>query len=270
MIRSLTTLAIGDTRRPKFWRDELITALTILQRGDIAPERMTGSWAGAMGHTQFMPSSYVRLAVDYDRDGRRDIWASVSDALASTGNYLKASGWRPGQPATIQVTVGAGFDFALASPGTNFGSAQWRERGIAALPESAWPPTLGTDLSLILPAGANGPAFLVTANFRAILKYNNAVSYALAVAHLADRIAGKGALEGQWPTHDPPLKREQREELQRLIAAHGLAVGPIDGMLGAQSRAGIRAMQKRLSLPEDGWAGERLLEKIKSGLPRQN
>lgn len=263
VIRSLATLAIGDARRPQFWRNELLAALSILQQGDVAFENMTGSWAGAMGHTQFMPSSYVAHASDFDGDGRRDIWTSVPDALASTANYLKSAGWQSGVPWGFEVVLPAGFDFANARPGIVKRLAEWQALAIEVPFGRSIPSTRG-QLSLLLPSSAEGPAFLVTGNFRAILRYNNSVLYALAVGHLADRIAGGERLAGLWPRDDPQLKRAAIEDLQRRLAALGFDAGPVDGLNGTATKLAIRAYQARNSLPEDGWPGVRLLKRLKA------
>ena len=261
VIRSLATLAVGDKGRPQFWRAELLTALAILQSGEITPERMTGSWAGAMGHTQFMPSSWLAHAADFDGDGRRDIWGSAPDALASTANYLKNAGWAAGEIWGAEVVLPTGFDYALSAPGHTKSLAEWKQLGVDRPSGRPWP-SLGT-ASLILPAGARGPAFLVGANFRAILKYNNAISYALAVGHLADRLAGAPPIASTWPTDDPPLTKAARLELQQRLIGLGFDVGTPDGVVGTQTRAAVRAWQKKNGLIEDGWAGERILEKLK-------
>jgi membrane-bound lytic murein transglycosylase B len=261
VIRSLATLAVGDKGRPQFWRAELLVALTILQSGEITPERMTGSWAGAMGHTQFMPSSWVAHAADFDGDGKRNIWGSAPDALASTANYLKNAGWTAGETWGAEVVLPTGFDYALSAPGIAKPPAEWKQLGIDRPSGRPWP-ALGS-ASLVLPAGARGPAFLVGANFRAILKYNNALSYALAVGHLADRLAGAPPIASPWPTDDPPLARAARIELQQRLAGLGFEVGTPDGVVGTQTRAAVRAWQKKNGLIEDGWAGERLLEKVR-------
>ncbi len=227
---------------------------------------MTGSWAGAMGHTQFMPTSYIAHAVDFDADGRRDIWGSVGDALASTANYLKASGWQTGEPWAAEVVLPAGFDLALSGQSTLKSVADWEALGLAA-PGGSQLPKSASPASLSLPAGLRGPAFLVFPNFRAILKYNNAVPYALAVGHIADRIAGGPSIAGVWPTDDPPLGRTAREDLQRRLAALGYEIGPVDGVIGAGTRTAIRKFQEKAGLPPDGWAGERLLERVKQPQP---
>lgn len=262
VIRSLATLAVGDPRRPAFWRTELLTALTILQRGDITLERMTGSWAGAMGHTQFMPSSYVAHAADFDGDGRRDIWGSPTDALASTANYLKVAGWQTGEAWGTETVLPAGFDHGQAVTGTARTASEWQALGVTTPGGREWP-RLGRS-SVVLPAGARGPAFLTGVNFRAILRYNNALPYALAVGHLADRIAGGPGLAGIWPTDDPPLGKAQRGELQRRLSALGYQAGAPDGVIGQQTRIAIRAWQKKQGVAEDGWAGERLLEQLRA------
>jgi membrane-bound lytic murein transglycosylase B len=262
VIRSLATLAVGDPRRPQFWRGELLAALTILQRGDTTLARMTGSWAGAMGHTQFMPSSYLANAVDLDQDGRRDIWDSVPDALASTAAYLKSAGWKVGEPWGYEVVLPAGFNAAEARDDVQKPAGDWAALGIEP-PVGRPAPEARTQLRLILPAGIRGPGFLVGSNFRAILRYNNSVSYALAIGHLANRIAGGAELAGLWPTDDPPLDRAQRLELQRLLSELGLDVGVPDGIIGSQTRAAVRAVQVRLGLPPDGYAGRGLINAVR-------
>ena len=262
VVRSLATLAAGDERRSRFWRAEFIAALRILEQGDGTPERMTGSWAGAMGHTQFMPTTYRAHAVDFDKDGRRNICDSAADGLASTANYLKASGWRAEDPWGFEVVLPKGFDFGLSAPGRAQPAAVWRQAGLKrpggiAVRETTSP------LQLILPAGAQGPAFLVTGNFRAILRYNPAEAYALAVGHLADRIAGGEPIMAAWPESDRPLARAEREELQKRLRQHGLDTGVADGIIGSQSRAAIRAFQRTRGMPEDGYPSLQLLEEVR-------
>lgn len=262
VIRSLATLAAADPRRPAFWRKELVAALRILERGDIAAERMSGSWAGAMGHTQFMPSSFLAHAADLDGDGRRDIWQSVPDALASTANYLRNAGWRSGEAWGLEVVVPAGFDYSLAAPREARRPAAWQSLGLVPPAGADWPVGIG-EASLLLPTGMHGPAFLVGANFHAVLKYNNSILYALAVGHLADRLAGRPALAALWPTHDPPLDRAGRMELQELLAAEGHAVGAIDGIIGDGTRSAVRAWQGARGMAPDGWPGTMLLERLR-------
>ncbi len=262
VIRSLATLAVADQRRPAFWRKELLAALIILERGDITPDAMTGSWAGAMGHTQFMPTSFLAEAVDHDGDGRRDIWSSVPDALASTATYLQRAGWRSGTSWGAEVVLPAGFDYGRAPPDLMRPAQSWREMGIELPFGRIWPPGLD-ESALLLPAGMHGPAFLVTSNFKAILRYNNATAYALAVGHLADRLAGAPELAQPWPTDDPPLARMERRELQARLSALGLDVGPIDGVVGGLTRRAVRTWQRQRGLAEDGWPGQRLLDQLR-------
>lgn len=263
VIRSLATLAQADPRRPQFWRFELVAALRILQNGDIAPEAMTGSWAGAMGHTQFMPTTYLQHAVDFDRDGKRDIWRNVGDALASAANYLKASGWVSGQPWGIEVELPHGFDYGLSAPGRAKRASEWQALGVRRPAGTAWPATSG-DLALILPAGAKGPAFLVGPNYRAILRYNASQAYALSIGLLADSLTSGQPPATRWPEGDKALSRSEREELQRLLAGLGHDVGGVDGIVGGQSRAAIRAFQRTQSMPEDGHPSTELLERLRT------
>lgn len=262
VIRSLATLAAADPRRSDFWRGELLGALSILQRGDTTLERLTGSWAGAMGHTQFMPSSYLAHGTDFDGDGRRDIWESIPDALASTANYLRAVGWKPHEPWGFEVSLPPGFDLAAVGDDSKKPMLDWLALGVSA-PAGRTLPAVGLPLRLILPAGVRGPVFLVTGNFQAILRYNNALAYALAVSHLADRLRGGEAIAAAWPSDDPPLDRAQRSELQRLLIQLGFNTGGIDGIVGTQTRAAIRLLQSRIGLPPDGYASANLLAKVR-------
>jgi len=262
VIRSLATLAMADARRAPYWKRELIAALHLLQDAAVSPERLVGSWAGAGGHTQFMPSAWAAHAVDFDKDGRRDIWGSVADALASTANYLRASGWATGVPWGFEVALPPGFDFAWSAPGRSRTYREWRAAGVAA---TGTPAELaaGQPLQLILPAGAQGPAFLVSGNFRGLLRYNQSMSYALAVGHLADRIAGSPTLAASWPGGDKGLSRAEREELQSLLASLGLDTGGRDGIIGDRTRAAIRATQRTLNLAEDGHPSVELLLRLR-------
>lgn len=262
VIRALTTLALEDPRRPEFWRAELLAALRIVERGDIAAEAMVGSWAGALGHTQFMPSTFNRFAVDFDGDGRRDLMGSIPDGLASAGNYLAHSGWQRGEPWGFEVTLPAGFDYALSAPTPLRPLAFWRERGLTR-PGGEGMPASALDYRLLLPAGAKGPVFLVNRNFGALLRYNPAVPYALAVAHLGDRIAGRAAIAAAWPD-EPALSRPDRQELQQRLAALGLDTGGVDGIIGNLTRSAIRSYQRTLQLPEDGHPSRELLERLRA------
>ncbi|MCD4865985.1 MULTISPECIES: lytic murein transglycosylase [Pseudomonas] len=262
VIRSLATLAY-EGRRPDFAQDQLIAALGILQHGDVTADRMIGSWAGAMGQTQFIPTTYDQYAVDFDGDGRRDIWGSTADALASTANYLKASGWQDGKPWGYEVRVPANFDYSLADMGVRKSLAEWNALGIQGLglPQPAAQPS--DSASLLLPAGHRGPAFLVFNNFRTILRYNNSSSYALGVALLSERYRDAGQIAGSWPTDDLPLSRSERVELQQRLAALGLDPGSADGIIGANTRKAIRAYQQSQGWPADGYPNHQLLEKLR-------
>lgn len=262
VIRSLATLAY-EGRRPDFAQDQLIAALGILQHGDVTADRMIGSWAGAMGQTQFIPTTYDQYAVDFDGDGRRDIWGSTADALASTANYLKASGWQDGKPWGYEVQVPANFDYSLADMGVRKSLAEWNALGIQGLglPQPAAQPS--DSASLLLPAGHRGPAFLVFNNFRTILRYNNSSSYALGVALLSERYRDAGQIAGSWPTDDLPLSRSERVELQQRLAALGLDPGSADGIIGANTRKAIRAYQQSQGWPADGYPNHQLLEKLR-------
>lgn len=266
IIRSLATLAAGDQRRAAFWQRELLATLRLLDRGEASVDRLRGSWAGAMGHTQFMPTTYTAHAVDFDGDGRRDIWTSVADALGSTASYLKASGWRAGRPWGLEVVLPPGFDHGdVASVRAPLEA--WRRRGVGRPAGEDWPSLpKGTTLQLLLPAGARGPAFLVTANFEAILKYNRSTAYALAVGHLADRISGGRPIAGAWPADDRPLGRSERAELQRLLAATGFDPGDVDGMIGSRTSVAIRSFQAHNGLAADGYASASLLSRLRLAL----
>jgi len=262
VIRSLATLAY-EGRRPDFAQDQLIAALGILQHGDVTPDRMIGSWAGAMGQTQFIPTTYDQYAVDFDGDGRRDIWGSTADALASTANYLKASGWQDGKPWGYEVRVPANFDYSLADMGVRKTLAEWTALGIQGLglPQPAANP--GDTASLLLPAGYRGPAFLVFNNFRTILKYNNSTAYALGVALLSERYRDAGQITASWPTDDLPLSRSERIEMQQRLAALGLDPGSADGIIGSNTRKAIRAYQQSQGWPADGYPSHQLLQRLR-------
>ncbi len=263
VVRSLATLASADMRRAPFWRSELTAALTILERDKIPLERLVGSWAGAMGHTQFMPSTYVKHGVDFDGDGVRDIWGSVPDALASSARYLQASGWVAGRPWGREVVLPQVFDFALASPGAGRTMTAWRVLGVRAQ-AGTLPVDDGTIWQTITPAGAGGPAFLVSANFDALLSYNRAYSYAIAVGALADRISGGAGIQAAWPASDLPMSRDQRIELQEILVSLGFDTGGIDGVLGTKSREAIRAFQKLKGTAADGHPSLVLLDRMRT------
>ncbi len=261
-IHALATLTEGGYRAD-FFRDELLTALRIVSDGHVSPRNMVGSWAGAMGHTQFMPSSFMRHAVDYNGDGRKDIWNSVQDALGSTANYLNHFGWRPGETWGYEVRLPVGFDFAAARQLNRAPLSQWQAMGIQRVSGKAFP--RAADIGrLYMPAGAGGPAFLLLPNFDVIKRYNNSDSYALAVGHLADRILGGGGFATPWPAGDYALTKTQRAQLQTLLNQSGFDVGSPDGVVGPKTRAAVIAYQSRLGLPADGHVSGRLLERLKN------
>jgi lytic murein transglycosylase len=266
ILASLATLSCFG-RRQAYFRSELFAAMKIIQRGDLTAEAMVGSWAGAFGHTQFMPSTYLRLAVDFDGDGRRDLVGSIPDALASTANFLAKGSWRSGQPWGFEVKLPGGFDASGSGRRSKRALADWAARGVRRVDGSALagPGAPGEGAALLLPAGPTGPAFIVYANFDAIYGYNAAESYALAIAHLADRLRGGPAFATPWPTDDAGLSRAERRELQTLLLARGHAIGEVDGMLGAATRQAIKAEQQRLSMSPDGRAGQKLLSRLRAG-----
>ena len=267
VLRSLTTLACAGTPRAPYWRSELVAALEILAQDRPPAEPLTGSWAGAMGHTQFMPTVYQAYAVDFDGDGRRDIWTSVPDALASTANYLRAMGWRPGERWGSEARLPEGFDYALADEGTERTFAEWRALGVEPLNEGA-ANGAATDPSaratLIVPAGARGPAFLLQPNFRMILRYNTALAYALTVGHLSDRLRGAPAFARDWPRADAMPSAEALKGLQARLTELGFPAGGADGKPGPRTRAAIRAYQAARSLTPDGYADAALMERIRA------
>ncbi|MBS7699410.1 MAG: lytic murein transglycosylase [Chelatococcus sp.] len=252
---ALATLVCEGGRRQAFWRGELMAALKLVDQGDLTLDELYGSWAGAFGQTQFIPTTYQRLAVDFDGDGRRDLVKSVPDALGSTANYLKRAGWRTGQPWMIEVAVPSGYK-GPTGRNNRASLATWSGRGVTRA--DGRPLSGGGEAGLLLPAGPNGPGFLVYPNFNAIYAYNQAESYALAISHLADRMAGYPALRTPWPTDDPGLSRAQRLQLQKLLAARGYDVGEPDGKIGAQSRAAIAAAEQALGMPPTGRAGSKI------------
>ncbi|PCJ68365.1 MAG: murein transglycosylase [Rhodobiaceae bacterium] len=257
--RALATLAYSG-RRMKFGREQLLAALKILQRGDIEPQAMTGSWAGAMGHTQFIPTTYNAHAVDFDGDGKRDIWNNIGDALGSTGNYLGQAGWLTDAPWGAEVVLPAEFNYALADKSIQKPLAYWAALGVRLHGGGAVDAGARDVLaSLILPAGHKGPAFLIRKNFRTVLRYNNSTSYSLAVNLLADRFRGQGHIRAAWPTDDRPLGRTEREELQRLLTAKGHDTQGFDGIIGGNTRKALRAWQLTQGLPADGYPTAALL-----------
>ena len=261
VIRSTATLACVGRRRDYF-REEFLSALEILQRGDIAPERLIGSWAGAFGPTQFMPTSFKRYAVDFDHDGRRDVVDSIPDVIASTANNFKIDGWVSGQSWGYEVVLPPNFDYLLADRSRQLTMRQWQDLGVKRAGVLTFP-RLGERAYLLLPAGARGPAFLMLPNFHVIMKYNPAEAYALAIGHLADRLRGGGPLVQSWPRDERALTIAERYELQQLLARRGFDVGEPDGLLGPRSRIAIRNFQASSGQTPDGFASSVLLDRLR-------
>lgn len=259
IVPALATLAY-DGRRGEFFAGELVAALRIIQSGDVDSAHMVGSWAGAMGHTQFMPSSFLAHAVDFNGDGRRDIWSDdPTDALASTASYLRQNGWQPGQPWGAEVLLPPGFDYNQVSKSVVKSGSQWAAMGVRTVSGMAVPSG-----AIIAPAGARGPAFVITQNFRAILKYNASDSYALAVSYLGDAIAGRPGIQGSWPRGDRPLSNSEKSEVQRLLMAKGFDTGGVDGKLGAKTVEAVKAFQRARGMVPDGYADSNLLTLLRS------
>ena len=261
LLVSLGTLACMG-RRQEYFRGEFLAALKIINDGHIAPKRLTGSWAGAFGQTQFMPSTFLRLAVDFDGDGRRDLVDSVPDSLASTANFLDSGGWQSGETWGFEVKLPPGFDTSLAGRRNKRPMSLWVGRGVTFANGEPLPAD-GPNRALLLPAGEEGPAFLVGKNFDVIFSYNAAESYALAIAHLSDRLRGGGGFLAPWPTDDPGISRAERRELQRLLIERGHDVGTNDGTLGSRTRRAIAQEQEALGYEPDGRAGRKILEALR-------
>ena len=259
--QALATGACLAQRRNGYFRDELVSALKIVQRGDLPLESLKGSWAGAFGHTQFIPSTYLRLAVDGDGDGRRDLVGSVPDALHSTANFLSKAGWKSGDAWGYEVSVPEGYSGATGRkpkrPLSHWSAAGVRKFGGGALTGSG-------EAGLIMPAGRDGPAFLVSRNYDAVFSYNGADAYALAISLLSDRFKGRPGVQADWPTDDPPLSREQRREMQRLLTARGFDVGEADGAIGAKTRAAIKSIESQIGMPQTGRPGGKVFRALKA------
>lgn len=262
IIEALATLAY-DGRREKFGRQQLMEALKIIQRGDITPDKMMGSWAGAMGHTQFIPTSYQAYAQDFSGDGKRNVWdpEDPSDALASTANYLAKFGWKNNQPWGIEVILPAGFNYRNADLEVKATPSRWTELGVRTIKNNKIPNH--GEGSVFLPAGAKGPAFIVFKNFFVIKRYNNSNSYAMAVGHLADRILGELPFQREWPRGPGALKLKEKVEVQKLLNQIGYDVGEPDGIIGPNSRKSIRKYQIILGLTPDGLANKEFLIELR-------
>ena len=258
VVRSLATLAYADKRRAKFGRTQLIAALKILQSGDIDESHLTGSWAGAMGHTQFIPTSYQAYAVDADGNGRRDIWSSVPDALATAANLLRKNGWQTGKTWGYEVSLPEGRKF----PGGSMSLAKWQGIGVTRAKDKSF--NNGSDKAeLKVPDGRGGPAFLMTKNFFVLKRYNNSDKYALAVGLLADEIAGYGGLVRDWSRPFTKLSFEEKQELQKRLSVHGYYDGKLDGKIGTGSRSAIKAFQAQSGLTQDGHPSMEVLSSLR-------
>ncbi|WP_256981387.1 lytic murein transglycosylase [Bordetella genomosp. 4] len=267
LLTSLSTLSCVG-RRQSYFRGEFFSTLKIIQQEHLGVERLNGSWAGAFGQTQFMPSTYLRLAVDFDGDGRRDLVDSVPDALGSTANFLKRAGWKPDMPWGFEVSLPDGMDTSGAGRRNKQPISAWAAKGVKRADGSALPAG-DMQVALLLPAGPSGPAFLVTRNFDAIYSYNAAESYALAISHLSDRLRGAGPFVHAWPTDDPGLSRAQRRELQTLLIARGFDIGQPDGMIGARTREALKSIQRDAGLTPDGRAGMKSLQWLQQNAPAE-
>jgi membrane-bound lytic murein transglycosylase B len=261
VVQSTATLAcIG--RRQAYFKDEFLTALEILNRGDLKPEQLRGSWAGAFGPTQFMPTAFKRYAVDGDGDGRRDVVDDAADLIASTANNLKKDGWQTGQTWGYEVVIPKNFNYMLADRGKAMTLSQWEQFGLKRATNQPFPHP--TDKAYLLaPAGAEGPGFLMLQNFRVIMKYNPAEAYALAIGHFADRLRGGPPFVQSWPRQERVLSRAERLELQQLLAQRGFYRGTPDGQFGGQTREALRSFQASIGTPADGFATSDMLERLR-------
>jgi len=261
LMDSLTTLAC-DSRRSRFFTNQLMAALKIIQAGDVAPRKMTGSWAGAMGHTQFIPTSYLGYAVDFKGDGKRDIWSDdPTDALASTAAYLKRFGWTYGQPWGAEVRLPKGFDYGLTGERIKKQPGEWHALGVR-LANGKPIPDKGR-ASILLPAGARGTAFVIYNNFQVIERYNMADAYVIAVGHLSDRIKGGTALRAGWPRKDRSLSFSEKKELQKRLIRSGFNTGGVDGIIGPNTIQAVREYQGSVGWVPDGYVSLKVLKKLR-------
>ena len=256
---SLSALAC-DARRSEFFTEQFVNALQIVDRGDVEPDVMRGSWAGAMGQTQFMPSSYLRYAVDGDGDGRVDLWNSTPDALTSAANFLRSIGWQGGFRWGREVLLPNSFDYALAGRDERRDLREWRDFGVTDV-GGRLIPDLDMQGAIVVPAGQRGPAFIIYDNFDVIMRWNRSEYFALTVGHLADRIAGAGPLANP-PVEDEPISRDDVVRVQEYLVENGYDGGSADGIFGSRSRAALRALQRDLGLVPDGFLSQELLRAI--------
>lgn len=260
-IRSLATLAF-DARRAQFFETQLIAALQIVQAGDVSSRNMMGSWAGAMGHTQFMPTSYLDHAVDFDGDGKRDIWSDdPTDALASAAAYLARHGWTKGQPWGVEVTLPKGFDYSTARRDLTLMPSQWAARGVVAA--NGAPVSDHGQAAILLPAGGQGVALMIFDNFKVIERYNGADAYVIGIGHLSDRLTGRGSFQTEWPRGDRVLSFTEKKELQSRLTEAGFDTQGVDGRTGPNTIKAVRAYQLAQGLLPDGYASLNLLEALR-------
>jgi lytic murein transglycosylase len=260
LVQALATGACYAPRRQGFFRDELVSTLKIIERGDLEASDLKGSWAGAFGHTQFIPSTYLRLAVDGDGDGRRDLVNSIADALHSTANFMAKAGWQTGNTWGYEVDLPEGYSGPTGRTAKQPLSS-WAARGIKKIGGGAL--TGSGNAGLIIPAGRNGPAFLVFKNYDCAYSYNGADSYALAISMLSDRLKGRPGIQTAWPTDDPPLSRAERRVLQQKLAARGYDVGEPDGRVGQKTRDAIKEIERQIGMTPTGRPGARVLQALR-------
>jgi membrane-bound lytic murein transglycosylase B len=263
VMRSLATLIYAGRKRD-YAKGQIVAAFKILQKGIRTPDNFTGSWAAAMGHTQFIPTSYISYAVDWTGDGQRDIWGSKEDALASTANYLAKAGWRADRPWGWEVTLPPKFNRALIGRKNWKAVSEWVAMGIAPASGGKFNAPQA-EAFVMIPQGIDGPAFLVTKNFLAIMDYNLSHSYAIAVGHLGDRIRGGAGIQGSWPEVSFDLAFAERVEMQKRLSAMGFETGGSDGRFGARTYEAVIAFQRKAGLPLDGTPSRKVLERLRKG-----
>ena len=262
LIEAVATLAF-DGRRGKFFEAQLVAALKILQNGDVSARNMTGSWAGAMGHTQFIPTSYQSFAVDFRGDGKRDIWSDdPTDALASTAAYLAKSGWRKGMPWGVEVRLPRGFDYSSARRNNTKMPSSWAKAGVVGI--NGQPVRDFGSASILLPAGSQGAAFMIFSNFAAIEKYNKADAYVIGVGHLSDRLRGGAPIQASWPRGYKPLSFKDKQKMQRILTRRGFDTDGVDGIIGPNTINAIRAYQKSRGVTPDGYPSEALMKLLRN------
>ena len=261
VLRSTATLACVG-RRQKYFRDEFLSALEIVHGGDIRADQLNGSWAGAFGPTQFMPTTFQRYAVDFDGDGRRNFVGSAADMIGSTANKLNKDGWQSGETWGYEVVVPRGFNYLLADKSRQLTIRDWERQGIRRVGGKPFPRPDDRGY-LLVPAGAQGPAFVMLRNFRVIMRYNPSEAYALAIGHLADRLRGGGPFAQPWPRHERVLSRSERLELQEHLTRMGYDIGRPDGRLGSKTRTALRAFQRKAGKVPDGFASASVLTALR-------